>query len=126
MQNKVGSRIGILAAILLCPVGSLGQGQMPLPSRALVALVQAGLEGMLPAEPLFCFACLLLMQRPGSTVLVQLTQGAGLQKKSATSAGRPAKEERSWPAEEESNINGLACKKKSAKPGIQQEPPCYK
>ena len=73
VQDKVGSRDGILAAILLRPIGGLGQGQMPLPSRALVALVQGGLEGMLPAEPLFCFTCLLFMQRPGSAVLVQLT-----------------------------------------------------
>lgn len=58
---------------------------MPLPSVACMALVQAGLEGVLPAEPLFCFTSLLLMQRPGSAVLVQLTQWAGLQKKSATS-----------------------------------------
>ena len=88
VQDKVGSRDGILAAILLCPIGSLGQGQMPLPSRALVSLVQGGLEGVLPAEPLFCFTCLLLMQRPGPAVLVQLTQRAGLQKKSATSGAQ--------------------------------------
>ena len=87
MQDKVGSRDDILAAVLLCPIGSLGQGQVALPCRGPVALVQAGLEGVLPAEPLLCFACLLLMQCSGPAVLVQLTQGTGLQKKRATSAG---------------------------------------
>lgn len=87
VQHKVGSRDDILVAVLLRPIGSLGQGQVALPCRAPVAMVQAGLEGVLPAEPLLCFTCLLLMQCSGSAVLVQLTQRAGLQQKRATSAG---------------------------------------
>lgn len=56
---------------------------MPLaPGGPLV--VKGGLEGVLPAEALFCLASLLGMQRPSPAVLVKLTQGAGLQHQSAT------------------------------------------
>lgn len=120
MQDKVGSRDDILVAVLLRPIGSLGQGQVALPCRAPVALVQGGLEGVLPAEPLLCFACLLLVQSSSSAVLVQLTQWAGLQKKRATSAGLPCRRrvqhQRTGLKKKNETPAGQALQKKSATP----------
>ena len=51
-----------------------------------VAVVEGRPEGVLPLEALFCLPGLLFMQGPGSAVAVQLSQGAGLQRKGKTAA----------------------------------------
>ena len=80
MQSEVGCRYDLLTTVLLVPIHAVGQRQANPNMGRFVAVVQGRLEGVVAAEALFCFTCLLLMQDPCPVVLVQFAQWACLQR----------------------------------------------
>ena len=80
MQSEVGCRYDLLTTVLLVPVCAVGQRQAAPDMGHFVAVVQGRLEGVVAAEALFCFTCLLLMQGPCPVVFIQLAPWACLQR----------------------------------------------
>ncbi len=79
VQSEVGCRYDLLTTVLLVPVCAVGQCQAAPAMGRFVAVVQGRFEGVVAAEALFCFTCLLLVQSPCPAVLMQLAEWACLQ-----------------------------------------------